>query len=89
MLYEVGVKQSLEEAHNLFEGLRSLRMDVLGQLLSACTSVKTVRLFLAWARETGIVDADTLLQYPMRTGSDSRWMSRLEDGSLLSLKPHG
>ncbi|HCF1525282.1 type IV toxin-antitoxin system AbiEi family antitoxin domain-containing protein [Pseudomonas aeruginosa] len=90
LLYEAGVKQSLEEARNVFDGLRSPRKDVLGQLLSSCTSVKAVRLFLTWARETSLVEVDALLeQYPVRTGSAARWMSRLDDGSLLSLKPHG
>lgn len=90
MLYEAGTKQSLEEARNLFDGLRSPRKELLGQLLSCCTSVKTVRLFLTWARETGVVDADELLaRHPLRTGSNKRWMSRLADGSLLSLNPHG
>lgn len=90
LLYEVGVKQSLEEARNLFDGLRSPRKDVVGELLSCCTSVKAVRLFLTWARETNLVDVDALLsQYPVRTGGASRWMSRLDDGTLLSLRPHG
>ena len=52
--------------------------------------VKAVRLFLTWARETSLVDVDALLeQYPVRTGSNTRWMSRLDDGTLLSLRPHG
>lgn len=90
LLYEAGVKQSLEEARNLFDGLRSPRKDLLGQLLSCCVSVKAVRLFLTWARETSLVDVDALLeQYPVRTGSNTRWMSRLDDGTLLSLRPHG
>jgi len=90
LLYEIGIKQSLEEARNLFDGLRSPRKDMLGQLLSCCTSVKTVRLFLTWARETNLVDVDALLkQHSVRTGSNTRWMSRLDDGTLLSLKPHG
>jgi len=90
LLYDVGVKESLEEARNVFDGLRSPRKDMLGQLLSCCTSVKTVRLFLTWARETNLVNVDALLeQYPVRTGSSARWMSRLDDGTLLSLKPHG
>lgn len=90
LLYEAGTKESLEEARNVFDGLRSPRKELLGQLLSCCTSVKTVRLFLTWARETGLVDVDELLaQYPVRTGSDKRWMSRLADGTLLSLNPHG
>lgn len=90
MLYEAGVKQSLEEARNVFDVLRSPRKDLLGQLLSCCTSVKAVRLFLTWARETELVDVDALLaQYPVRSGSNKRWIGRLDDGTLLSLKPHG
>lgn len=90
LLYEAGTRESLEEARNLFDGLRSPRKEVLGHLLACCTSVKAVRLFLAWARETAVVDVDALLaQYPARTGSTKRWMSRLDDGTLLSLNPHG
>ncbi|BAP89245.1 Ynd [Burkholderiales bacterium GJ-E10] len=90
MLYEAGTKQSLEEARNIFDGFRSPRKEVLGRLLSCCTSVKTVRLFLTWARETEVVDVDDLLaRHPLRTGSERRWMSRLADGTLLSLNPHG
>ena len=90
LLYDVGTHQGLEEARNLFDGLRNPRKDVLGRLLACCTSIKTVRLFLTWARETQIVDVDALLQhYTLPVGSDKRWMSRLKDGTLLSLKPHG
>ncbi|WP_448151913.1 type IV toxin-antitoxin system AbiEi family antitoxin domain-containing protein [Castellaniella caeni] len=90
LLYEVGTRESLEEARNLFDGLRLPRKDVLGHLLVCCISVKAVRLFLTWARETAVIDVDTLLaQYPARTGSNTRWMSRLDDGTLLSLNPHG
>jgi hypothetical protein len=90
MLYDAGTRQSLEEARNLFDGLRSPRKELLGQLLASCSSVKTVRLFLTWARETQVVDVDDLLaRYPIHTGSNKRWMSRLPDGSLLSLNPHG
>ncbi|MFC4623124.1 type IV toxin-antitoxin system AbiEi family antitoxin domain-containing protein [Comamonas nitrativorans] len=90
LLYDTGTRESLEESRNLFDGLRSPRRDVLGRLLACCTSVKAVRLFLTWARETGVIDVDELLaQYPVRSGSASRWMSRLDDGTLLSLNPHG
>lgn len=90
LLYDAGTKQGLEEARNVFDGLRSPRKELLGQLLSCCTSVKAVRLFLTWARETGVVDVDDLVaRHPLRTGSDKRWMSRLADGTLLSLKPRG
>ena len=90
MLYDVGTHQGLEEARNLFDGLRSPRQGVLEHLLLCCTSVKVVRLFLTWARETRVVDVDALLlQHALPVGSDKRWMSRLKDGTLLTLNPHG
>lgn len=90
MLYDVGTHQSLEEARNVFESLRNPRKDMLVRLLACCTSVKVVRLFLTWARETRLVDVDTLLQqHALPVGSGKRWMSRLKDGTLLVLKPHG
>ncbi len=90
LLYEVGTHQGLEEARNLFDGLRNLRKDVLGELLQSCTSVKTVRLFQTWARETGVVDVQALQkQYTLPVGSDKRWITRMKDGNLLSLRPHG
>lgn len=90
MLYEVGGREGLEEARNVFDGLRNLRKDVTGRLLACCTSVKAVRLFLTWARETGAVDVDALRQqYRLRIGSDKRWIGRLKDGTRLTLKPYG
>ena len=90
MLYEVGTHQGLEEARNLFDRLRNLRKGMLEQLLVCCTSVKVLRLFLTWARETKLVDVDALLQpHALPVGSDRRWISRLKDGTLLTLNPHG
>lgn len=90
MLYEVGTHESLDEARGVFEGLRNLRTEVVGKLLAACTSVKAVRLFLTWSRETGLVDVDALRErFDLRVGSASRWVNRLPDGTLLLLKPYG
>jgi hypothetical protein len=90
MLYEVGTNQGLEEARNVFEGLRNLRKDVTGRLLACCTSVKAVRLFLTWSRYTKVMDVDTLREhYRLRVGSENRWMARLKDGTLLTLKQYG
>lgn len=90
MLYDVGTHQGLEEARNLFDGLRNLRKDMLGRLLGCCTSVKSVRLFLTWARETKVVDVQELQQrYTLPVGSDKRWMTRMKDGTLLTLRTHG
>lgn len=90
MLYEVGTKESLDEARGIFEGLRNLRIEVVGELLAACTSVKSVRLFLTWSRETELVDVNALRdRFDLRVGSSSRWVNRLPDGTLLLLKPYG
>jgi hypothetical protein len=90
LLYDVGTHEGLEEARNVFEGVRSVRKELMGELLQRCTSVKTVRLFLTWARETQLTDVDFLLQhYTLPVGSDRRWMNRMKDGTLLTLKPHG
>lgn len=90
MLHEVGVHETLDEARSVFEGLRNPRTAVVGTLLSTCTSVKAVRLFLTWSRETGLVDVDELrTRYNLRVGSASRWVNRLPDGTLLQLKPFG
>ncbi len=90
LLYDVGTHQGLEEARNLFDGLRNLRKDVLSELLQSCTSIKAVRLFLTWARETNVVDVDALQKlYTLPVGGDKRWITRMKDGNLLSLKPYG
>ncbi|MCG1018830.1 MULTISPECIES: type IV toxin-antitoxin system AbiEi family antitoxin domain-containing protein [Burkholderiaceae] len=90
LLYDVGVREGLDDAHAVFEGLRSPRKKLLGQLLACCTSVKTVRLCLTWARETNLLDVDALLaQFSLPTGSGRRWISQLPDGTLLVLRPHG
>jgi hypothetical protein len=87
LLSQVGIHQDLEEARNLFDGLRNLRTELLGRLLACCTSVKVVRLFLTWARETSVVDVDQLLkEHKIKAGSKSRWITRLKDGTLLTLK---
>ena len=90
LLYDVGTHQGLEEARGLFDGLRNFRRDVTGELLACCRSVKAVRLFLTWSRETKLLDVEELVRgYTLRIGSDKRWMSRLSDGTLLTLKPYG
>lgn len=90
LLYDVGTHQGLEEARNLFENWSNPRKEMLGRVLACCTSVKTVRLFLTWARETNVTDVEALQQqYTLPVGSEKRWMTRLKDGTLLSLKPHG
>ena len=61
LLSEVGVKETWEEAHNIFELVGTVREPVMGALLQACTSLKAKRLFVSWADDTGLLDVSDLL----------------------------
>lgn len=86
LLREVRTALQLQEARELFFGTLGLRTTVMGGLLTGCTSVKTVRLFLMWAGEAGNVDVEALrAHFELPTGSASRWIGTLADGSKLVL----
>lgn len=86
VLSDVGVRQPLQEARELAESSYSLRADVLRELLSRCTSVKTVRLCLRFGSELSLPWAAKLNPRSLPTGSDRPWVSRSAEG-LLVLKP--
>ena len=86
VLSEVGVRQSLQEARELVESTYSLRADVLRDLLTSCTSIKTVRLCLQLGRELSQPWVGKLDPSQLPNGSDRPWVSRSSDG-LLVLKP--
>ena len=85
MLSEVGVRQSVEEARNIMEGVRSLRPDVLSRLLQNCLRVKVTRLCIQWAEELNLEWA-AAARNSGKTGK-GRWSTRLKDGTTLTLKP--
>lgn len=64
----------------------SFRADVLRDLLTHCTSVKTVRLCLQLGRELSQPWVTKLDPSQLPKGSDRPWVSRSADG-LLVLKP--
>ena len=86
LLAEVGQGQGLEEARNIMENLRSIRMDVLCALLGHCPRVKVVRLCLNLAEE---LELPWAAEVRNRTGSrgHGRWFGKMPDGSTLILKP--
>jgi hypothetical protein len=86
VLSEVGVRQPLQEARELVESTYSLRADVLRDLLTRCTSIKTVRLCLQLGLELSQPWAGKLDPSQLPNGSDRPWVSRSGDG-LLVLKP--
>ncbi len=86
LLREVRTGLQLQEARELFFSTLGLREQVAGELLEGCTSVRTVRLFLLWASEAGNVNVDALrTNYELPTGSASRWIGTLADGTKLVL----
>ena len=86
LLSEVGTRQPLQEARELTESTYMFRADVLGDLLSKCTSVKTVRLCLKLGKELSLPWAAKLNSSALPTGSKRPWVGRSADG-LLVLKP--
>jgi len=86
LLDDVGVNQGLEEARNIVEGVRSVRLDVLGTLLEHCPRVKTVRLCLSLADELNLNWAGEARQLAGPRGR-GRWVSKMPDGTTLILKP--
>lgn len=85
MLSDVGVRQGVEEARNIMEGVRSLRAEVLATLLKNCLRVKVARLCVQWAEELNLDWAATA----RKSGKlgKGRWSARLKDGTTLTLKP--
>lgn len=86
LLSGVPQRQSLEEARALMQSLSTLRPSVLQQLLATCTSVKTVRLFLALSRELQLPYLSQLNEKKLPKGGKSRWVLRSNDTTLV-LKP--
>lgn len=84
MLSDVGVRQGLEEARNIMEGVRSLRPEILAALLKHCLRVKVSRLCAQWAGEMNLEWASAARK-SAKLGK-GRWSTRLKDGSPLALK---
>lgn len=87
MLSEVGVDQEIEEARLIMEGARSLRREVLGELLQACKQQKALRLCVAWAKELSLPWAAEARQAVAGRIGPGRWVSRIKGGRTLIVKP--
>ncbi len=86
MLSEVGVRQEVDEAREIMEGIRQLRMRYLKQLLGSCRMVKAVRLCVVWARELELPWAGQARQAAAGRMGSGRWVARLKNGRTLILK---
>ena len=87
MLGEVGIRQGVEEARNIMEGIQSMRLEVLEPLLKHCRRVKVIRLCVLWAEELNLPWAAAARKAAAKKLGRSRWTSRLKDGTTLILKP--
>lgn len=87
MLSEVGLRQSIEEARHLMEAMRSVRPEVIGELLKNCLLRKVIRLCVQWAEELNLGWAAGAREAVKGRYGSSRWSARLKDGTTLILKP--
>lgn len=88
MLSEVGVSQSVEEARNIMEGIRSLRLEVLQPLLKHCNRVKVARLCILWAEQLNLHWAAAARKAAGGKLGHNRWIFRYKNGTTLTLKVH-
>lgn len=86
MLSEVGVHQELDEAREIMEGVRQLRVRQLRELLWSCRMVKAIRLCVVWARELGLPWAEQAREAATGKTGSGRWVARLKNGRTLILK---
>ena len=87
MLSEVGIRQGVEEARNIMEGIRALRSDTLTTLLKHCQRVKVRMLCSLWAEELNLPWASAARNAVKTRGHASRWTAQLKNGTVLNIKP--
>jgi hypothetical protein len=86
MLSDVGKNQSLDEARQLVETLRSLREKTLDELLAHTTRIKVVRLAELLSNELNLPWAPLAKRHSQRLGGGKRWISVSKSGERLDLK---
>jgi hypothetical protein len=86
LLSDVGKRQSLEEARHLVEAARSLRLDVLEELLRYLKRIKVARLAHTLADEMDLPWKFLARAASERLGGGSRWVAKTRTGERLNLK---
>jgi Transcriptional regulator, AbiEi antitoxin, Type IV TA system/Transcriptional regulator, AbiEi antitoxin N-terminal domain len=86
MLSDVGKNQSLDEARQLVESLRSLREKTLDELLAHTTRIKVVRLAELLSNDLNLPWAQLAKRHSQRLGGGKRWISVSKSGERLDLK---
>lgn len=86
LLSDVGKRQTLEEAQHLIEAARTLRLNVLDELLGYLTRIKVVRLAYAVADNLDLPWKKMALKHSTRLGGGERWVTVGRTGERLSLR---
>lgn len=72
---EVGTHETYDEAMQLAESARHLRLDVLDTLMAHLTRIKVIRLATIYADELHLPWKDLAYQHSARMGGGDRWIS--------------
>ncbi len=86
LLSDVGNGQSLEEARQLVEAARAVRLDVMEELLSHLKRIKVARLAHRLAEELALPWQSLARANSERLGGGKRWVSASLTGERLNLK---
>lgn len=86
LLSDVGKTQSLDEARQLVEDLRSLRERVLDELLAHTTRIKVVRLAATLSADLDLPWAPLANRHSQRIGGGKRWVGVSKTGERLDLR---
>ena len=86
LLSDVGKTQSLDEARQLVESLRSLREKILDELLTHTERIKVVRLAEMLAKDLDLPWAALAKKYSRRLGGGARWVAVSKNGERLDLR---
>jgi len=88
LLSDVGKSQSLDEARQLVESLRSLRGTVLDALLRHLTRIKVARLAELLASQSQLPWAPVARKHSERLGGGGRWVAVSRTGERIDLRRH-
>jgi hypothetical protein len=86
LLSDVGKTQSLDEARQLVETLRTLREKTLDKLLTHTTRIKVVRLAELLATDLNLPWAPRAKRHSQRVGGGKRWVAVSKSGERLDLR---
>lgn len=86
LLSDVGKTETVQDARDLVEGTRHLRLPVLETLLKHTTRIKVVRLARAISEELDLPWAATAKTQSEQKGGGARWIAVSKNGERLDLK---